>query len=494
MHRIYWQPSPGTQPPGTSATPVTWWVGDGWIDLHQEPAEALGAKALVLLGRCALAVGETCRSVKPAQAWKSASGTLVWSPPPLAHNDGESTRAQAPAAKRRPLHLIWNGRALPRASGITLVGRDPRCHLQIDDDRVSAFHCALAWDEGGLRLVDLKSRNGVFLGGQRVHAAVVERPALIQVGPATLRLEPQEEAPLARLPSPAMRSVYRWIDRVAPTCATVLIQGESGTGKEGIAREVHHRSGRSGPFVALNAATLTPSLAGSELFGHLRGAFTGAHEDRVGAFVHADGGTLFLDEIGELSLEVQADLLRVLEERAVRPLGALESQSVDVRLITATHRDLAAMMREGRFREDLFHRIYVLPVRLPPLRERPEDVDPLLEFFLARQGSPKQLSAAARRAARSYPWPGNIRELRNALERGCLLSPQDSIGPEHMGLPAADLTPRSHHILSVFDAHAGDVDATARTLGMHRSTVYRHLKRAGVRDVKDVSRVMEGLP
>ena len=230
------------------------------------------------------------------------------------------------------------------------------------------------------------------------------------------------------LPSPEMRRVYDLVARVAPTDATVLVTGESGVGKEDVARRLHDRSRRSrGPFIAVNCAALTDSLLETELFGHLRGAFTGAVQDRAGLIEAAHTGTLFLDEIGDISAAVQVRLLRVLQTWDVRRVGDARSRRVDVRLIVATNRDLAAEVREGRFRHDLFYRLSVIDVAIPPLRRRPADVqhllDERLEVIARRMGRTLDgYSAAARRVALEYAWPGNIRELEHAIVRACVVA------------------------------------------------------------------------
>jgi two-component system response regulator FlrC len=233
---------------------------------------------------------------------------------------------------------------------------------------------------------------------------------------------------------PAMRAVVAHLDKVAPTPASVLLTGESGTGKEVAARRIHARSPRAaGPFVAVNCAAVSEQLVDSELFGHEQGAFTGAVEQRRGRFELADGGTLFLDEVGELPLGLQAKLLRALQEHCFERVGGTRTIAVDVRIVAATNRDLEAGMRAGRFREDLFHRLAVFPVRLPPLRERPADIGPLASHLLARiarqLGRPALgLGDDALAALKARPWPGNVRELGNALERAAILADGDVIG------------------------------------------------------------------
>ena len=234
--------------------------------------------------------------------------------------------------------------------------------------------------------------------------------------------------------SDAMQKVFDLVRRVAPTEAGVLITGESGTGKELIAKAIHQGGGRSKePFVAINCAAIPANLLESELFGHVRGAFTDAVRDRVGKFEQADGGTLFLDEVGEMPLELQPKLLRVLQEMEVEPIGG-KVRSVDVRIIAATNQDVELAIEEGRFREDLYYRLAIIPIELPPLRERPDDIALLIEYFLKRfsAGAPISVSPAAFECLKAYSWPGNVRELQNAIERLVVLSHGDVVEPEHL--------------------------------------------------------------
>ena len=228
--------------------------------------------------------------------------------------------------------------------------------------------------------------------------------------------------------SPAMRTLFDWIERVAPSDVPVLIHGETGTGKELVARALHEESRRAGgPFVAENCAAVPANLLESELFGHKRGSFTGAVADREGRFVAANGGTLFLDEIGDMPLEMQAKLLRVLEEREVRPVGANRQVPIDVRVVAASHRDLEAMVAERAFREDLFYRLNVVRLELPPLREREGDVELLVRFFVQREAArlgvaDPTVAPAALAVLAAAPWPGNVRQLENEIQRTLALS------------------------------------------------------------------------
>ncbi len=228
--------------------------------------------------------------------------------------------------------------------------------------------------------------------------------------------------------SDAMRSIFRTVERIAKVQATILVTGESGTGKELVARAIHDHSPRAeGPFVAVNCGAIPRDLIESELFGHERGAFTGATGRRTGRFEAANGGTLFLDEIGELDGAVQVKLLRALQERTFERVGSSESISVDVRIVTATNRDLVQEIANGNFREDLYYRVAVVPIALPPLRERREDVRLLAQTFVSRMGPDKKLTPAAIGSLEGYTWPGNVRELENAIEYGLALCEGDTI-------------------------------------------------------------------
>ena len=230
-----------------------------------------------------------------------------------------------------------------------------------------------------------------------------------------------------------MRTIFRTIERIAKAEATVLVTGESGTGKELVARAVHELSPRAkGPFIAVNCGAIPGELIESELFGHEKGAFTGATDRRIGRIESADGGTLFLDEIGELAPAVQVKLLRALQERTFERVGSSRSITVDVRIVTATNRDLAEEVKAGNFREDLYYRIAVVPVALPSLRERREDIRLLAQTFLERRGSEKTLTPAAIGALEGYGWPGNVRELENAIEHGLALCDGPNIELAHL--------------------------------------------------------------
>ncbi|MFO0686510.1 MAG: sigma-54 dependent transcriptional regulator [Sandaracinus sp.] len=312
-----------------------------------------------------------------------------------------------------------------------------------------------------------------------------------------------QEAPFAEMigESPAMRRVFDLVTRVADSESTVLITGESGTGKELVARALHARSTRaSAPFVALNCAAIPETLLESELFGHVRGAYTDAKSDRVGLFVRAGAGTLFLDEIADLPMAMQAKLLRAVQERRVRPVGSDREIAFEARLVAATHKDLEAEVAAGRFRQDLFFRIHVIEVALPPLRARGNDVLALAHAFVERHGAlarrPARLSTEAASALSRYEWPGNVRELENTIERAVALCRDETITlddlPERMRRPEApavliradelgEIVPMEEmerrYVLRVMTLVHGNKTLAAQMLGMDRSTLYRKLER-----------------
>jgi DNA-binding NtrC family response regulator len=301
--------------------------------------------------------------------------------------------------------------------------------------------------------------------------------------------------------SAASRAVLDLVKRVAPSRAAVLVQGESGTGKELVARLLHYWSDRVGrPFVAVNLKAFADGVVESELFGHEKGAFTGAVAARPGCFERAHGGTLFLDEIGEIGPDVQAKLLRVTQDGEVLPVGGTRPRRIDVRLVTATNRVLRDEVAAGRFREDLYFRLNVIPVQLSPLRERPDDVLPLARHFLARHaadaGRPLTLSPEAEEALRRHAWAGNVRELENAIERAVVLARDAAITPEDLLLEAGSRSPAraagggtlqealdgaaAARIRAALAAADGERTAAARALGVDRTTLYRLMRRLGL--------------
>jgi transcriptional regulator with GAF, ATPase, and Fis domain len=292
----------------------------------------------------------------------------------------------------------------------------------------------------------------------------------------------------------AMQEVFKKVQKVATTDISVLITGETGTGKELIAREVHRRSNRAkGPFVTINCGAIPENLLESELFGHVKGAFTGAVANRPGKFHSADGGTLFLDEIGELPLNLQVKILRALQEKVVVRVGENRPESVDIRVLTATNRTLEEEIKHGRFREDLYYRLNVVNIHLPPLRDRGEDVNVIAKYLLNRYaqefgGMVKGFSPNATIAIKKFPWPGNIRQLENHIKKACVLTDKALLGPEDMGL-TADVLPailpladakdkfQREYINQVLELNNGNRTKTARDLGVDPRTIFRHLEK-----------------
>ena len=349
-------------------------------------------------------------------------------PPPL-------TLTQCPAEEDDlpvPLRLrLPDGREIAIDRSLR-VGSSADAEVRIADPYVSACHCVIAPDERGRTLIHDRSTNGTFLGGCRVRGGELRPGAQITVGQTVLRILAASSDQSGGAgggdmvgKSPALTEMRRRIERVAPSKIAVLIAGESGTGKELAARAIHAASGRRGRFVAINCGAISPSLVESELFGHEKGAFTGAQARKAGVFEEADGGTLFLDEIGELPLSLQPKLLRALEQQVVRPVGGSGERAVDVRVVAATHRDLLRLVEVGAFRLDLYHRLANFAVCVPPLRERKSDIPLLARRFLdeiALDQGPRQLSKEALAALCENPWPGNIRELKNALFHAAIMS------------------------------------------------------------------------
>lgn len=391
----------------------------------------------------------------------------------------------------------WSGAIA--LDGTMVLGRAPSCGLVLPDAAASRQHVELRPNGDGAELIDLESRNGTFVNGRRTARSLLSVGDIVRVGNSILRLSREEEdwqpatikGPL--IGGATLAPVRRLIKLVGPTELSVLILGETGTGKEVVARLLHEASGRTGPFVAVNCAALPDALVESELLGHVRGAFTGATQARRGLIAAAEGGTLFLDEIGELPPAAQAKLLRVLEDRVIRPVGSEQERQVDVRVLSATNRDLTAT-----FRPDLHARISVVEIRLPPLRSRPEDLPALVTYLATRRGlAPLALHPDALEALALYDWPQNVRELeqvvRNAALDGAdlvqvvalpdriranLVRARQETPPSHAA-PGSAVEPRAR-LVEALRKYQGNVRKASESLGMGRGHVYRLLKRWGV--------------
>ena len=411
----------------------------------------------------------------------------------------------------------------PLLSNSAVVGRQGDILLR--HASVSRHHALLERRGDGWLLTDTGSRNGTFANGASVQRHFVRPGDVLQFGHVKLKVEvvgaaspgggdeaetnavtmTMTDASVLMGPttalvgrSEALKSAMRLAVRAAKSDATVLVFGESGTGKELFARLIYEESlRRDRKFIAVNCSAIEQTLLGSTLFGHEKGAFTGADRQKKGLFEEANGGTIFLDEIGELSHDMQVKLLRVLQEGEFMRVGGTETVKVDVRVITATNRDLAQAVKEGKFREDLYYRLNVIQIHLPPLRERAGDVADLVRHYTSLIGGPTRgVSPAAMEALVAYPWPGNVRQLRNVMERTLVLSPNDVLelsdfpeeiqrqaelvgrvvpnAPQPSGQNLADF--EAAHIRSVLDACGGNKKLAAERLGISRSTLYEKLK------------------
>lgn len=377
--------------------------------------------------------------------------------------------------RRFRVEPVEGGEAVASPGRVLVIGSDSGADLcLVEDGAVSRRHAIVEGDARGYRLRDLESKNGTWVGRLRVQSCWLTDGMVFRVGRTELRFVLEEGVVDVVFSardrfggllgaSRAMREVFGLLERVAPTDATVLVEGESGTGKELVAEAVHAASARAGgPLVVFDCSAVSRDLIESELFGHVRGAFTGATADRAGAFEEARGGTLFIDEIGELAPDLQPKLLRALERREVRRVGSNAVVSADVRIVAATNRSLREEVRAGRFREDLYYRLAVVAVRLPPLRERPDDIPLLVEHFLAeasrqRGGRSLTIPWETMEKLRGWRWPGNVRELRNAIERAAILTPDERIETRHLRAPGADAEPL---LTPAPDGGAGDAGAT----------------------------------
>jgi transcriptional regulator with GAF, ATPase, and Fis domain len=405
------------------------------------------------------------------------------------------------------------GKAVELPGPAARIGSAEECDFVLGDRTVSRVHLILRIEKDRIRILDQGSRNGTSIDGTQVVDAYARPDSSITIGDSTLRL--RMLADLVELPisphdrlgrllgrSVTMRSVFTLLERIAAVDDPVLLEGETGTGKELAAEAIHEASPRADkPFVVFDCASVSATLIEDELFGHVRGAFTGAERDRAGRFEEAEGGTLFLDEIGELPMELQPKLLGALERHEIRRIGDNRPRSVDVRVVAATNRPLAREVDFGRFREDLYHRLVVISVRLPPLRERMEDISLLVRSFeeaRASRGKPlSPLPEAALRAFAEQAWPGNVRELRNAVNRAHALglSPARGGGPA-AALPVVDVdlgegwidgrdrlveAYERAYLSRVLVETGGNVSRAAKLAGVGRRFIQKALLRYGLR-------------
>lgn len=475
MHRLVW--THGDQS-------LVWAAPNGSHSLPEAVQAATGLHGLVLVEQWAFLIGDaSVESMAYGQcvARDGWSLSVARSTPQRPTVFGlERTRNDEPSKPGTFMRVFDDtGAEIEVGDRPLIVGRHPSCDVPTVDRRVSLFHCAILRDGGALVVVDLGSRNGTFIDHARTSCATIARQASVRFGRQRFDLRCSNAiADISVSNCEAMQTLAFQLSRLAPASVTLMIHGESGVGKELVAHRIHQLSGRTGKFVAINAAVLTTSLASSELFGHVKGAFTGAENDRPGAFAEADGGTLFLDEVAELSPSVQAELLRAVELKRIRRVGEVIERPVDVRLVTATHRRLEEMVAAGTFREDLFHRLGMQLV-VPPLRERPEDLTQIVEKFLSQQVPVRRLSEGAWNKLRAHSWPGNVRELLNTLKRACVMFDDAALSAN--AITFAPSTQRNGSldalihdaVIAAYEASGGSAAATARTLGLQRKTVHR---------------------
>ncbi len=439
---------------------------------------------------------------------------------PLEHVEAE-TRAVGPSASAGGIQVMvlsGSAKGTVKPLGEKLrIGKATDNDLVLSDDTVSRHHCELTRAAAGIHVRDLSSTNGTKVGGARVTEAVVQPGAVLKVGEVELSLRPAGRS-VEVLPSEktwfgaaigqslAMRSIFGMLERIARTDATVLLEGETGTGKDVLARAIWTESTRAqGPFVVVDCGAVSYSLIESELFGHERGAFTGAVASRQGAFELADGGTLFLDEIGELPLDVQPKLLRVLETREFRRVGGNKTVKSDVRVVAATKRNLLREVQGGKFREDLYFRLAVVPITMPSLRARREDIPMLVEHILKASGGGLTVSEETMQGLSAHDWPGNVRELRNVLDRAIYMA--RATGQTELSMVSLPGTATSGGDVYQFDPqksyretrarvdaeferkyvkwllgrHAGNVSAAAREAKMDRKHLHDMAKKHGLR-------------
>ena len=398
-----------------------------------------------------------------------------------------------------------------------LIGGADGAHLRLTDPTVSRNHCVIRLTARGPLLRDLGSTNGTRIEGIEVREGYLPTGATLSLGHSQVRFDALEESveiPLAESErfgrlwgrSTAMRRLFALAGRVAASDVTVLIQGETGTGKDALCEGIHQASTRAaGPLVVVDCGAIPPNLFEAELFGHEKAAFTGADRARAGAFEEADGGTLFLDEIGELPLSLQPKLLRVLEAREVRRIGAAQPRKINVRVIAATNRDLREEVNRATFRQDLYFRLEVMRLWVPPLRERPEDIPVLVEHFrrLAKpDGDAPAIAEETMQSLVAHPWPGNVRELRNAVERLTVLqelplapdaAPTRATGepPVDVGTPFKDAKNalvdsfERRYVAARLEATGGNISEAARRAGIDRVYLLRLMGRYGLRKPRE---------
>jgi transcriptional regulator with GAF, ATPase, and Fis domain len=375
------------------------------------------------------------------------------------------------------------------AEGIELaVGTDPANALVLTDPRVSRHHVSVQATNKGFLVKDLGSRNGTWSSGMRIEVGYLQAGASFEIGHSVIRLEPDQQIKEPLSPSPQFGQMLGASEAMRRIFA-VLPRLETGTGKGALALAIHSSSPRAkGPFVVLDCTAIPPSLVESELFGHVAGAFTGATKDRAGAFEVARGGTIFIDEIGELPQDMQPKLLRALEERTVKPLGSARTVQLDVRVIAATNRDLRAEVNEGTFRADLYYRLNVVRLKVPPLRERRDDIVLLAKHFYEELAPGRPMPAATLASFMHQSWPGNVRELRGAVERALLL---EDLAPDALDNPVPAAPAEAQGSERVFDPKEPFRDAKAAATAEWEKWYVGELMRYCEGNVSKASRIAQ---
>jgi transcriptional regulator with GAF, ATPase, and Fis domain len=424
-------------------------------------------------------------------------------PPNLTTSPASENRPATSARTSAFLHVVASpdpervGGRCPLGDDVLLLGRDLQTEggLCLQDQRLSRVHARLAFDprSGAYRVGDGQSRNGTFVNGKRITTALLAAGDVIRAG----------DTLLVYCEVDAMARMREQVQLLAARPLTVLVRGETGTGKELIARSLHQHSGRRGAFVPVNCASIPPELIAAEFFGHTRSAFSGATGARKGMFAAAEGGTLFLDEIGDCPLPVQAALLRALQEKAIRPLGAEHELPIDVRVIAATNADLELGMQSGSFRPDLYARLTQGTLRVPPLRERRSELLELIAELSAARAQPPSLTPDALEALLCWRWPFNVRELQALLETAVPAAPgklgldwlraaapelaqlvserrAESAGEAGPSTPPAEPGAQRQRLSALLDQHGGNVSAVAKAIGKPRAQVYRWMKAFGL--------------
>ncbi len=386
-----------------------------------------------------------------------------------------------------------------------IVGSGPSNDLVIDDMYVSNFHCRFFKNDGAWYVKDLDSTNGTFVNDEKITVKEIQPNDVVRVGPVNVFvLAGRKELDFPGYggiisEDPAMRKVFEQIEAAASSDEPVLITGETGSGKGVVARAIHRISRRATKtFVAKNCSVLPKDLIDSELFGHKKGSFSGAHEDRIGLFEKASGGTLFLDEIGEIPAKLQARFLQAIEDKLIMRVGETETRRVDTRIVAATNRSVETMVGEDKFRKDLYFRISVFSIHVPPLRKRPKDIPLLARYLLAtyKTDASKNLSRAAIRKLQKFDYQGNVRDLRNTIIRSAEMCKANTIGPEHIEftpVTGAETYMESQtldeamkkYVLNAIENNKGNITRAARELGKSNSALYRLMERLGIeKDMK----------